>query len=319
MPADGSPEGLTAQAAALIGLVGPLGVSSPNLIGAVPCVFRGHMIRRFVQDGRAVVIDVVGCELIEGIRMNGVGRLDLRSMGPVQSHGDLVGSKFTGVLDVEGPGWSRSVPGFELLELDVVPTGERPLVSDVESVDLTFGEGDWRVADPALFDRPEDTADRSLNGLGSSTLEALSTVDTDRLAVDFGGQMAAFFLNELTETLRGDHTHTNECGTIHVTPDSTVNTSFTVDWSACRLAGGMVVEGQFQVVGLPPFETRFAWTMAGAVHLGGSVPRVLIEGMDWAVTFPPEGPGEWVQVQLDVELRSGTTKTGVSRPAYWGT
>jgi len=315
----GTMEEIRAQAAALIALVPVLGVDAPNLVGAVPCIFRGYILRRFDEFASARDVEFVGCELTPGVRLDGTGRVRL----PVQfieSPQDLVGVSFLGNMSATTLRGSQSIQSIEVTSISTSGGAGQPSISEVLSVGLTLDGTSTTVADSELFARVTDISDRSLTSLGSSQLSELEPRDLERIATDFGGIMAGVFLNELLETSRGNHQHAGDCGTLDVEPIQAVNTTLSWNWTRCPQNGGLVMDGTYVQTGIPPFTGgTFAWTLAGDFRVGGAVPRVELDGMDWAVTFPDQGSNQGRDVQLDVTLRRGGTTRTVSLDVYWST
>ena len=310
---------IQAQAAALIALVPVLGVDAPNLVSAVPCVFRGYILMRLEDPAGARDVEFVGCELIPGVRLDGTGRVRL----PVQfieRSQDLVGVVFAGSVNATTPQASQSIRSVEITSIFASVPGRRPSLSEVRSLGVSVDGANVTLTDSALFTRVTDISDRTLTSLRSSTLSELEARDLERIAVDFGGIMAGVFLNELLETQRGDHRHVLDCGILDVQPIQAVNTTLTWNWTRCPQNGGLVMDGTYVQTGIPPFtQGAFAWTLSGDFRLGGAVPRVELDGMDWTVTFPNQGGDLDRDVRLDVVLRQGSTIRSVTLDVYWGT
>ncbi len=306
------------ESAALLGLLTTVGLERMTLVGAVPCTLRGYLLYQWDQFASAAQIEVVGCELTPGARMDGNGRLSVPVAPRPQTSAQVSGVRFIGSVTVSTLLSTRQFRTFEFLHVSALNSTNFPGLADVQSVRLTVDGTEVTISDTSLFMEAADTGDRTLGSLGSASLAALEERDVERIAVDFGGQMGAVLLNELHETSRGQHTHSDTCGTILVTPVQNTSTGFEVDWTECNLATGLVVEGLFQIDAVPPF-TNFEFVMSGQVRLGGVLPETTLDAMTWRVTFPTSGIDEFVPVTLDGELRSGGTTRAFSLTVFWAT
>ena len=153
----------------------------------------------------------------------------------------------------------------------------------VTSAGRTFAL-DARAAPTVVF----PTTGRSVDAIPnpSSSLDALTTVDTKAIAYGSAMRLARLLLDETLESQRGEHEHLLPCGRVHVVPEpSTQLVRLENTWTSCDLGGGIFVSGTF-TQRWTSFDSRsglLTMVVEGQLVLGGNVPRVALTQLEWSV------------------------------------
>jgi hypothetical protein len=253
----------------------------------LPCPRRGVVDYRNTPAGRRATFS--GCDLGDGVTVDGDAELrwtapntDRRQVRRIELEGSLT-------LAVQGAEPVR----VERLTVEGITFAD-PARPSVDAVDLaglrvtllgvTTGV-DERGAPRRLFQPEGLTVDAIPNP--SNSLAALTEADLKRIAYHGAMTLAEVLFNETLEFQRGEHSHQNACGTLGVVPDpATRRPNLTYAWAACPIGGGLFVEGAFtqRWTDQDPFAGRLAMVVLGRTTLGGGVPRVTLDRLEWTVS-----------------------------------
>ncbi|HEV2735684.1 MAG TPA: hypothetical protein VGV85_12640 [Longimicrobiaceae bacterium] len=253
----------------------------------LPCPRRGVVDYHNTPAGRRATFS--GCELGDGVTVDGSAELrwtapnaDRRQVRRIELEGSLAVAVDGGApvrverLTVEGISFADparpAVDGVELAALRVTLLGVTTTVDD-------------RGAPRRLFQPEGLTIDAIPNP--SNSLAVLTEADLKRIAYHGGMTLAEVLFNESLEIQRGEHSHQNACGTLGVVPDpATRRPHLTYAWSACPIGGGLFVEGAFtqRWTDLDPWTGRLAMVVQGRTTLGGGLPRVTLDRLEWSVS-----------------------------------
>lgn len=294
----------------------------------LPCTRRGVITYSNTQWGRAASFS--GCDLGDGVVIDGSGELRWAGPGlpagerrpfcedfPAPSCETAIG--WAGELNVTLAGGSE----FRLDELRIAglvmepgqglyPEGLRIWTAGLglTRLDVTAGGATFRVEDPSLpgavFGSDGMDIDAIPNPTGS--LDALTSVDLERLALDPALALLAFLLNEVSE-VRGDHTHDLGCGTSVVTFDANQRPLIQSDWSSCETLG-IFLSGTFSAEFGPDTDFRngpVSMRVQGDLTLGGGIPKINLARLDWSVAFG--AITRELHIFGELEARSGGTRT----------
>jgi hypothetical protein len=258
----------------------------------LPCPRRGVVDYSNTPVGRRATFS--GCELGDGVTVDGSAELrwtapntDRRQVRRIELEGSLTvavnGGAPVRVERVTVEGISFADPTRPAVD-GVDPAGLR-----VTLLGVTTGVDD-RGAPRRLFQPEGLTIDAIPNP--SNSLAALTEADLKRIAYHGGMTLAEVLFEESLEFPGGEHSHQNACGTLSVVPDPapvtpvTRRPRLTYAWTACPIGGGLFVEGAFtqRWTDLDPFNGRLAMVVQGRTTLGGGVPRVTLDRLEWSVS-----------------------------------
>ena len=255
------------------------------------CPRRGVVNYHNTTAGRRATFS--GCNVGDNVTVDGT--VELRWVGPNLSPDRATLTR----LESSGP-LTVSVEGGGTAEVDAMrvegiafraPANEdEPAVNgllleslQVSVLGTTVGV-DARGNPERLF---QPTLDLNTIANPSNSLAVLTDADLKRIAYDAAMTLASILFDELLEVQRGPHTHTTPCGTVRVTPDAARGTThLEFSWTACRLPGGLVLDGTFTQDVAPgtDLRDRLAMVVAGQFTVGGGVPRTALTRLEWAIS-----------------------------------
>lgn len=267
------------------------------------CPRRGVIHYVNTPSGRAVTFS--GCEALHGVTVHGTAALDWTGPGlaPERTEFCAVGAtgscldrlRLSGELVLSlGDGRSLRLGRVDVAALSVIADAgafdRRPVAASVtfEGTTVTVDDADGY----AQIFAPTGRNVESLSN-PSGSFDALTEADMDRLAYHGGLALAGFLLNEVSE-VRGDHTHTEPCGTTTVTFDADRMPTAVSDWSACE-DRGLFYTGDF-TWGFAEFAlsgsvTTIEVEATGAMTVGGGVPTIPLIEWRWKAELPQSLPG----------------------------
>jgi hypothetical protein len=258
----------------------------------LPCPRRGIIDYRNTPRGRQAVF--TGCDAGDGVVVDGVAEL-----GITPTPGD--GRPVTEV-DLEGPlrvGANAASSTVDRIRVSGIAftTVDSPVIDALvpERVRIAaFGQTttlDSR-AYPATVFRPPLTIDAIPNAANS--LEVLTGADLKRIAYHGALALASVLFDETLEIQRGEHVHTEPCGTLRVAPISGTNLPrMTANWNSCDVRHGLFESGAFTAE-WSEFNGqtgRLAMVVQGSLTLGGGVPKVTVSRLEWSVSGVADLPG----------------------------
>jgi hypothetical protein len=235
-----------------------------------------------------------GCDVGDGVTVDGTAELRwvgtnlspdrsqltrLELSGPLTVRGEEGGAADVDAMRVEGIAFRAPSPS------DDEPAVDRLLIESLRVTVLGTTVGvDERGRPERLF---QPTLELNTLPNPTNSLAVLTEADVKRVAYDAAMTLASILLNELIETQRGPHTHTEPCGTLRVTPDAArTTTRLEYAWTGCRLPGGLVLEGTFTQDVAPGTDLRdvLAMVVAGQITIGGGVPRTTLTRLEWTIS-----------------------------------
>ncbi len=244
-----------------------------------------------------------GCDLGDDIVIDGSGLLEWTAPGEVRSNFCVFGVPsncntgfwWNGDLTVSTANKSLIVEEFAVSELVMVSSGVLfPEFTRIETGELGFASAtatlngtEVEVADPNLLESVFDVSsvrDAPIQN-PTASLASLTEADVKRVAFHAAIELVRFLFNETLETQRGDHSHTQPCGTSDVTVDTVANLP-TIDarWSLCE-AGGVFLSGDFSMSRQTFSEDRIEMRVTGNLGLTGGVPEINLDELAWLLTF----------------------------------
>ena len=255
------------------------------------CPRRGVVNYHNTAAGRRATLS--GCNVGDGMTVDGT--VELRWVGPNLS---LDRYRLTR-LELSGP-LTVSVEGGGTAEVDAMrvegigfrapanedePAVNRLVLESLRVTVLGTTVGVDARGNPERVFQP--TLDLNTIANPTNSLAVLTQADLKRIAYDAAMTLAGILVDELLEVQRGPHTHTTPCGTVRVTPDAArMTTHLDFTWTACRLPGGLVLDGTFTQDVAPgtDLRDRLAMVVAGQFTIGGGVPRTALTRLEWAVS-----------------------------------
>lgn len=280
----------------------------------LPCPRRGVIDYRNTPLGRQVTFS--GCDAGDGVVVDGSAELrwtqaggDRERIERIEVVGPLtvrVGEAASTLQSITITGIAFRQPSSESNELVV----ERLITSDVRVVSAgTVAMLDERATPAAVF-RPAITADAIPNPGGS--LDALTDADLKRIAYHGAMALAGILFNETLEIQRGAHEHVEPCGTMQVTPIVATNLPLLqMSWNACDMRLGIFESGNFSAQWLEMSQQsgRLSMRVQGALTLGGGVPTVTLDRLDWTVSNLAAGFPATIRI-------AGTLVRGAQQRSY---
>jgi hypothetical protein len=255
------------------------------------CPRRGVVNYHNTTAGRRATFS--GCDVGDGVTVDGTAEVRwvgdnlspsraqltrLELSGPLTVRAEGAGSADVDAMRVEGIAFRAPTPA------DEEPAVGRLLIESLRVTVLGATVGvDARGSPERLF-QPILDLDALPNPTNSRAI--LTEADMKRIAYDAAMALSAILLDELVEAQRGAHTHTSSCGTVRVTPDAArMTTHLDYAWTACRLPGGLVLDGTFTQDPAPGTDLRdgFGMIMAGQLTIGGGVPRTTLTRLEWSI------------------------------------
>jgi hypothetical protein len=279
----------------------------------IACPRRGVIDYRNTARGRNATI--VGCDVGDGIVLDGTVEVQWTSNGADRS--------IITMIDVVGP-IHVTLAGAAAGDVDnVVLRGIafRGAGNSVESVLDRFDFVTARVvvdgqlmpldghASVSNVFHPTLTLDAIPNA--GESIDALTEADVRRIALSGATLLAGVLFNETLEVARGDHLHTLPCGTTRVTVDKGRNLPrLDNTWANCDLSG-LLVSGTFSTewLELDTTNNRLTMLLSGNTTLGGGVPRVLADRIEWSVSGFSTLPGT---MKISGKIVRGTNERAFS-------
>jgi hypothetical protein len=253
----------------------------------LPCPRRGVVDYSNTAAGRRATFS--GCALGDGVTVD--GSAELRWTTASGDRRQVRRIEVVGSLDVAVEGGEPVRVERLVVEGISFADPARPAVEGVDAGALrvtllgtTVGV-DERGAPRRLFQPEGLTIDAIPNP--SNSLAALTEADLKRIAYHGALTLTEVLFNETLEIQRGEHSHQTACGTLGVVPDAArQRPRLSYAWTACPLGGGMFVEGAFaqEWTELDPRTGRLAMVVQGRTMLGGGVPRVTLDRLEWSLS-----------------------------------
>ncbi|HSM35831.1 MAG TPA: hypothetical protein VK837_05470 [Longimicrobiales bacterium] len=243
----------------------------------LPCPRRGLI--DFAERGAEMVARAHGCDLGDGVTLDGAFAVALQTDG-----GFVVGADITGDATLTTPAGMIPLPVLSVAGLSLEPRAGREGDVGAGTATLTaLGRTvafDARGAPVRVFEVPEDI----LVANPGRAVVALTDVDTRRAVFDPFLAFAAILFDEQLEFNRGPHTHDVTCGTIDVLPDTTTGlTGVTASLEGCEFPSGTTIGGEFSASWTSFQETELTAVFDGALRLDGGLASVTLMRVEWTV------------------------------------
>jgi hypothetical protein len=133
----------------------------------------------------------------------------------------------------------------------------------------------------------------AVDALPATDLNALTEADLKRIAYDAGLVLAWYMATNVRQTDPGPVVVQTPCGLTHVQWDAQmVRTWFHQQWLNCRLFGGMLVSGNFdmRMPGPAQITTTLQLVTDGTLVFSGAIPTTSLTHLEWSITLA-EMPG----------------------------
>ena len=260
----------------------------------MPCVRRGVINYHDIEQGRHA--ELVGCDLGAGVTIDGSGDFiwsgtDQNNIESIAFSGDLAvtidGQSTPALTDftIDALSYSRSAEArtlgtrLQLTGMQVTLRGQTVTIDEATLPGYVFDSSSFTLA--------------TLANPGGDPV-ALTATDQRRIALHAGMYFFRLFFGEALEASRGDHVHDDDWGTTSVTYDESGIPTLTMSWSQLDYQG-TIVDGDFTVAvagTIPPDFSTVPLVVSGDLALGGGLPEVHIERLDWTIEAPAELPGQ---------------------------
>jgi hypothetical protein len=280
---------------------GPEGVNF--LSKFLPCARRGVVDYRNTRAGRRATFS--GCDAGDGVTVDGGAELRWRGPGLSRNRRHFRKLKLAGAITVTVAGAATTQMRRMTVEGIAFRGRKRSLKRlNRRSLRVTlFGRRvkvDKRGSPRRIFEPRGLNIDTIPNP--SNSLAALTEADVKRIAYD--PALALYAILDTATDAGVEGTNRTPYGSVHVAPNpanSTVHLDYVLH--ALPIEGAIFIDGAFSQDWTDLSDTRIAMAVQGQITLGGGVPRITLDRLEWGLGGGAPDPS---QIRISGRLVAGS-------------
>jgi|SRR5688572_2552997 len=283
-PDDAAAQRIAPRLAVIATAIAVVGEGAGVLDNFLPCGRRG-IVNFHSTSSQTRSATFSGCELGDSIAVDGVADL-YWSGARNQPLSGATTVTLLGDLTLTVAGQRSRVRELAITNIQFPDQFANPFRLRLDSMRIELNDQQFRATS---LHSARNIIDPTLtpDAIPALALSALTDADMKRIAFDIGLGLGWYMATNVRSIDPGPTVIQTQCGLTHVQWDAqAARTFFRQEWHQCRVFGGVLISGNFDMRMPGPFQptTTLQLVATDALTLSGAVPTITLTRFEWSLT-----------------------------------